>query len=55
MSAAQRDNIRMSYEFALNHIGQDKDSGQIWIDYIEFLKIGEVCHLLVYLYLSYTL
>ncbi|KAF9474614.1 Suf-domain-containing protein [Pholiota conissans] len=41
VSAAQRDNIRMSYEFALNHVGQDKDSGQIWSDYIQFLKSGE--------------
>jgi cleavage stimulation factor subunit 3 len=38
----QQDNIRISYEFALNHIGQDKDSGQIWNDYIQFLKNGEV-------------
>lgn len=38
----QQDNIRISYEFALNHIGQDKDSGQIWSDYIQFLKNGEV-------------
>ncbi|KAF8189661.1 hypothetical protein BJ912DRAFT_966052 [Pholiota molesta] len=41
VSAAQRDNVRMSYEFALNHVGQDKDSGQIWSDYIQFLKSGE--------------
>lgn len=42
VTPAQRDNIRISYEFALNHVGQDKDSGQIWSDYIQFLKSGEV-------------
>ena len=42
MKETQRDNIRISYEFALNHVGQDKDSGQIWSDYIQFLKSGEV-------------
>jgi cleavage stimulation factor subunit 3 len=36
-----RDNIRQAYEFALNHIGQDKDSGEIWNDYIQFIKAGE--------------
>ncbi|KIM42654.1 hypothetical protein M413DRAFT_444338 [Hebeloma cylindrosporum] len=41
VTPAQRDNIRISYEFALNHVGQDKDSGQIWSDYIQFLKSGE--------------
>jgi cleavage stimulation factor subunit 3 len=39
-----RDNIRQAYEFALNHIGQDKDSGDIWNDYIQFVKSGEVGH-----------
>jgi hypothetical protein len=27
---------------ALNHIAQDKDSGEIWSDYIQFLKAAEV-------------
>ena len=34
--------VRKSYEFALNHVGQDKESGDIWNDYIQFLKAGEV-------------
>jgi len=38
-----RDIVRKAYEFALNHVGQDKDSGDIWMDYIQFLKSGEVC------------
>ncbi|KAH0586846.1 mRNA 3'-end-processing protein RNA14 [Termitomyces sp. J132] len=36
-----RDAVRKSYEFAVNHIGQDKDSGDIWRDYIQFLRSGE--------------
>ncbi|GLB33223.1 putative suf-domain-containing protein [Lyophyllum shimeji] len=36
-----RDIVRKSYEFALNYVGQDKDSGDIWRDYIQFLRAGE--------------
>ncbi|KAH9843581.1 Suf-domain-containing protein [Rhodofomes roseus] len=36
-----RDIIRTAYEFALGHVGQDKDSGEMWSDYIQFLKAGE--------------
>ena len=42
---AQRDDVRKSYEFTLNHVGQDKDSGEIWSDYIQFLQSGEVRYL----------
>ncbi|GBE79055.1 hypothetical protein BKA93DRAFT_785197 [Sparassis latifolia] len=35
------DTIRNSYEFALNRVGQDKDSTEIWQDYIHFLKSGQ--------------
>lgn len=38
--------MRKAYEFALNYVGQDKDSGEIWTDYIEFLRSGEVCYTL---------
>jgi len=34
----------MAYEFTLSHVGQDKDSSEIWIDYIQFIKSGEVCN-----------
>ena len=34
--------MRKAYEFALNCIGHDAESGEIWRDYIEFLKSGEV-------------
>lgn len=37
-----RDTVRKAYEFALNHIGQDKESTEIWTDYIQFLKAAEV-------------
>ncbi|EMD41132.1 hypothetical protein CERSUDRAFT_43736 [Gelatoporia subvermispora B] len=36
-----RDAIRQSYEFAINRVGQDKDSTEIWMDYIQFLKSAE--------------
>ncbi|GAW03677.1 cfia complex component [Lentinula edodes] len=36
-----RETIRKSYEFAINSIGSDKDSGDIWSDYIAFLDSGE--------------
>ncbi|TIA80085.1 hypothetical protein E3P98_02868 [Wallemia ichthyophaga] len=29
-----------AYEFAISHVGQDKDSGEIWLAYIRFLKDG---------------
>ena len=32
--------VNQSYEFVLENIGQDRDSGQIWHDYIQFLKTG---------------
>ena len=40
-----RETVRKAYELALNHIAQDKDSGEIWSDYIQFLKAGEVCNI----------
>ncbi|RXW20199.1 hypothetical protein EST38_g5659 [Candolleomyces aberdarensis] len=33
--------VRDSYEFALKHVGQDKNAGKIWYDYIQFLKAGD--------------
>jgi cleavage stimulation factor subunit 3 len=40
-SPASREAVSRAYEFALNRIGQDKDSGEIWSDYIQFLRAGE--------------
>ena len=43
LSHAQRDDARSPmYKFTLDQVGQDKDSGEIWI---QFLQSGEVCHL----------
>ncbi|KAI0337339.1 Suf-domain-containing protein [Trametopsis cervina] len=39
-----RDTVRMAYEFALIHIGHDKESSQLWTDYIQFLKSGETAN-----------
>lgn len=36
-----RDIVRKALEYALNHIGHDKDSTEIWQDYIAFLKAEE--------------
>jgi cleavage stimulation factor subunit 3 len=42
-SPVARDTVRKAYDFALNHIGHDKESGSIWGDYIQLLKQLEVC------------
>lgn len=36
-----RDMVIKAYEFSLLYIGQDKDSGEIWREYLDFLKAGE--------------
>ncbi|EJU00881.1 Suf-domain-containing protein [Dacryopinax primogenitus] len=35
---AGRETVKKAYEFALGYIGFDKDSGEIWRDYLQFLK-----------------
>ena len=35
--------VSQAYKFVLNCIGQDKDSSEIWYDYIQFIKAGKVC------------
>ncbi|EJD00731.1 Suf-domain-containing protein [Fomitiporia mediterranea MF3/22] len=35
-----RDTVAKAYDFALQHVGQDKDSGDIWAEYIQFVKSG---------------
>ncbi|KAF9898213.1 mRNA 3'-end-processing protein rna14, partial [Lobosporangium transversale] len=37
-----RDIITKAYDFVLQHVGLDRDSGPIWADYIFFLKSGLV-------------
>ena len=34
--------VKRAYEFALAHIGQDKDSGDIWKEYIDFVVTTKV-------------
>ncbi|EPQ59815.1 Suf-domain-containing protein [Gloeophyllum trabeum ATCC 11539] len=41
-SPATRDEVQKAYEFALKTVGQDKDSGDIWNDYIQFIKSREI-------------
>jgi len=40
--AGAREIVRKSYDFALNQVGQEKDSGDLWVDYIQFLRAAEV-------------
>lgn len=37
-SGQARRTISSAYDFALQNIGMDKDSGSIWIDYIQFIQ-----------------
>lgn len=39
-SPETRDIVAKAYDFALQHVGQDKDSGDIWGEYIQFVKSG---------------
>ncbi|KAI8451386.1 hypothetical protein BY996DRAFT_8534553 [Phakopsora pachyrhizi] len=40
-AAASRAIIISAYDFSLNHIGIDHESGKIWMDYINIVKSGE--------------
>lgn len=40
-AAASRAIIISAYDFSLNHIGIDRESGQIWVDYINIIKAGD--------------
>lgn len=37
-----KDIITKAYDFVLQHVGLDRDSGPIWSDYLFFLKSGQV-------------
>ena len=39
-SGQARQTVSQAYEFVIDNIGLDKDSGKIWADYIQFLKFG---------------
>jgi len=36
--SSPRDVIKKAYEFALRFVGQDREAGEIWKDYIEYIK-----------------
>jgi cleavage stimulation factor subunit 3 len=36
-----REVVKKAYEFALLHIGNDRAAGDIWREYIDFVKAGE--------------
>ena len=40
VSGQGRQVVNQAYEFVIDQVGQDKDSGQLWRDYIEFMKSG---------------
>jgi cleavage stimulation factor subunit 3 len=39
-TGSARQVVAQSYEFVIDNIGCDKDSGKIWADYIQFIKSG---------------
>ncbi|KAI1322333.1 hypothetical protein F5Y16DRAFT_386802 [Xylariaceae sp. FL0255] len=39
-SGQTRQTVSQAYEFVLNNVGQDRDAGTIWQDYITFIKSG---------------
>ncbi|KAK3384974.1 hypothetical protein B0H63DRAFT_395673 [Podospora didyma] len=39
-SGQARQTVTQAYEFVIDNIGLDKDSGKIWSDYIQFIKFG---------------
>ncbi|KAI9031293.1 hypothetical protein DFJ74DRAFT_655243 [Hyaloraphidium curvatum] len=39
--ATHRSTVQKAFEFVLQNVGLDKDSGPLWGDYIAFLKTGE--------------
>jgi cleavage stimulation factor subunit 3 len=39
-TGAARQTVNAAYEFVLDNVGLDRESGRIWQDYIQFLKGG---------------
>ena len=40
--AKAKADITKSFEFALDHVGMDREAGDLWKEYIGFLRAGEV-------------
>jgi hypothetical protein len=43
-----RKTINEAYELGLQNIGLDKDSGTVWLEYLDFLKSSQVCNILFF-------
>ena len=41
-AAEARSTMIKAYEFALNHVGCDVGAAEFWLDYVNFLKSGQV-------------
>ena len=39
-SGQARQIIHQAYDVAMQYVGLDKDSGKLWVDYIQFIKSG---------------
>ncbi|KAF2144565.1 uncharacterized protein K452DRAFT_295997 [Aplosporella prunicola CBS 121167] len=39
-SGAARQTVSMAYDFVLQNVGMDKDAGQLWQDYVDFVRSG---------------
>lgn len=39
-NGANRKTLAETYEFVLQNVGIDKDSGQLWQDYVDFIRSG---------------
>ncbi|KAJ1671312.1 mRNA 3'-end-processing protein rna14, partial [Spiromyces aspiralis] len=37
----KREEVASAYEYALNQVGLDRESGSIWLDYVEFVNSEE--------------
>ena len=45
--AEARGVIGKSFEFALAHVGMDREAGELWKEYIGFLRAGEVSFIIL--------
>lgn len=39
-SGVARQTVNAAYDFVLDNVGQDREAGRIWQDYVQFLKSG---------------
>ena len=49
-----RETVKKAYEFAVSHVGHDRDAGEIWVEFIRFIQQGEVCILTFTLACAHT-